>query len=176
MKKSTVHGIVISRKAVFAAAVACLIATGCAKMPEKLVSPTLKIEPVIADNKEMFKLALGTGLQNENGSTALLNVRGNIYFKDKDAGKGAGRILPLAFEIPIILPFDTGLIDISKTFTDKEIMPLVTLLGSDIERLRSEKGLDHSFVDDTTIGFELTGYEKKDIIDVLKEHMNEKNK
>jgi len=84
-------------------------------------------------------------------------------------------VMTLPFVVPVILPFDTGLIDIEKTFAENEIMPLVKLLGSDREKLQSEKLLERTFMDDSTIGFEINGYAKKDIIDLLKERLNEKN-
>lgn len=168
-------GMIVSWKASAAAVIAvCLVAIGCAKVPEKLVTPILKIETAIVDNKEAYKLTLNTGLQNENSGTALLNVKGSIFFKD--AGSKSPRVMTLPFEVPVILPFDTGLIDVEKTFAENEIMPLVNLLGSDREKIQAEKVLDRSFMDDSTIGFEITGYEKKDIIELLKEHLNEKNK
>ncbi len=143
---------------------------GCAKMPEKLVSPTFKIEPVIKDNRELFKLTLNTGLQNENSDTAFLDMKGLIVFKDADK-----RILAIPFRLPVILPFDTGIIEAEKTCTESEIMPLVVLFGSDREKLMNDKVLDRSFIDEKNIGFELTGYEKKNILDLLKEKVNEKN-
>ena len=54
-------------------------------------------------------------------------------------------------------------------------MPLVAALGSNKEKLLSEKGLERSFIDDTNIRLELSSYEKKHILDVLKERVNEKN-
>lgn len=167
-------GMIVPIQASAVAIAFCLFATGCAKLPEKLVSPTLKIEPVVVDNKESYKLTLTTGLQNENSSTALVNVKGVVFFNE--AGKKSARVLPLPFEVPVLLPFDTGLIDIEKTFPENEIMPLVKLLGSDMERLRSEKGLERTFMEDNSIGFEITSYARKDIVELLKERLNEKNK
>jgi len=164
---------IISLKASAVVLAVCLAATGCAKLPEKLVSPMLKIEPALVDNREMYRLTLNTGLQNENNSTALLDVKGSVYFKA--AGSKSPRVMTLPFVVPVILPFDTGLIDIEKTFAENEIMPLVKLLGSDREKLQSEKLLERTFMDDSTIGFEINGYAKKDIIDLLKERLNEKN-
>jgi hypothetical protein len=147
-----------------------LVCIGCAKMPEKLVSPTLKIEPVVQENKELFKLSLNTGIQNENSDTAFINMKGLIVFND--AGT---RVLTVPFNLPIVLPFDTGIIEAEKTYTESEIMPLVLLLGSDKEKLLGEKVLERSFIDEKNISLELTGCEKKNILMVLKEKLNEKN-
>ncbi len=147
-----------------------LIFIGCAKMPAKLVSPTLKIEPVVKDNKELFKLTLSTGIQNENSDTAFIDMKGLIFFSD--AGT---HVLTIPFHLPVVLPFDTGIIEAEKTYSESEIMPLVTLFGSDKEKLLNEKVLERSFVDEKNIGFELTGCEKKNILDVLKDKVNEKN-
>jgi hypothetical protein len=147
-----------------------LIFAGCAKIPDKLVTPTLKIEPLVKDNKEMYKMMLSTGIQNENSDVAILNVKGTIFFSDTGS-----RVLTVPFTIPVVLPFDTGIIEIEKTYAENEIMPLVTLLGSDKEKLLNDKVLERSFMDDKTIGFKLTGFEKKNILVVLKEKLNEKN-
>ncbi len=147
-----------------------IVFIGCAKMPEKLVSPTLKIEPVIKDNKELFKLSLNTGIQNENSDTAFINMEGTIVFTD--AGK---RVLTIPFKLPIVLPFDTGIIEVEKTCTESEITPLLVLLGSDKEKLMNDKALERSFIDEKNISFDLTGCEKKNILDVLKDKVNEKN-
>jgi hypothetical protein len=147
-----------------------LIFIGCAKMPEKLVTPTLKIETVVKDNREMYKMMLSTGIQNENSDVALLNVKGTIFFSD-----GESRLLTLPFTVPIVLPFDTGVIEIEKFYTENEIMPLVTLLGSDKEKLEKERGIERSFMEDKNIGFDLAGYEKKNILDILKDKLNEEN-
>lgn len=151
-----------------------LILTGCAKIPEKLVSPTLKIEPTVKDNSEAYKLLLSTGIQNENSDTALLNVKGNIVFSDP--GNSGSRVLVLPFELPVILPFDTGIIEIEKLYTEGEIMPLVNLMGADKEKLQNDRGLERSLTDDTSVALELADYQKKSILDVLKEKVNEKDK
>jgi len=169
------NGTRLSLNATAAAIIAaCMAVTGCAKLPEKLVSPTLKIEPAVVDSKEGYKLTLNTGLQNENSGYALIDVKGDVFFKD--AGGRSRQVLALPFEVPVILPFDTGLIDIEKTLPENEAVPLLNLLGSDREKLNADKVLERTFTDDSTIGFEITSYKKKDIIELLKERLNEKNK
>jgi len=147
-----------------------LVIIGCAKMPEKLLSPTMKIEPVVQDNKELYKLMVSTGIQNENSDTAFVDIKGSILFLD-----GKTRVLAVPFTLPVIFPFDTGIIEAEKTYTESEIMPLVVLFGSDKEKLMNEKVLERSFIDEKNITFELAEYEKKNILDVLKEKVNENN-
>lgn len=157
----------------FCAMAAGLLLAGCAKVPGKLLSPTLRIEPVPGNNTPMYKLMLSTGMQNENDDVVFLNMKGNVFFKD--TGKTGARVLTVPFELPVLLPFDTGIIEIEKIYPEAEIMPLVRFLGSDRDKLASEKAMERSFADDDAIGFELTGYEKKNILDVLKDKVNEKN-
>jgi len=97
-------------------------------------------------------------------------VKGTIFFSD-----AGSRILTLPFAIPIVLPFDTGIIEVEKVYAENEIMPLVTLLGSDKEKLEKDRGIERSFIEDKNIGFELTGYEKKNILDILRDKINEKD-
>ena len=156
------------------AAAASLFIAGCARVPEKLISPTLKIEPAVVNNAPAYKLMLSTGIQNENSDIVFLSLKGNIFFGGSK--KSGGRVLTVPFELPVLLPFDTGIIELENTYSENEIMPLVRLLGSDRDRLAKEKSLERSFADDDTIGFELTGYDKKNILDVLEDKVNEKNK
>jgi len=158
------------RMTVLGVAASGLIFIGCAKIPDKLVTPTLKIETVVKDNKEMYKMMLSAGIQNENSDVALINMKGTIFFSD-----AGSRILTLPFAIPIVLPFDTGIIEVENVYTEKEIMPLVALLGSDKEKLVKDRGIERSFMEDKNIGFEMTGYEKKNILDILRDKLNEKN-
>lgn len=148
------------------------ILTGCAKIPEKLDSPMLRVEPVISENKELFNLKLNTGIQNENGDTALVTIKGTIVFIDPQ-NKNA-RVFSLPFELPIILPLDMGIIEIDKNFSENEIMPLVTLLGSDREKLMRDKMIERSFPDDRNIKLELKEYRKEKILDILRGKINEK--
>ncbi len=145
---------------------------GCAKIPEKLDSPTLKIEPVIINHKEMFNLKLSAGIRNENSGTALVSIKGNIVFADP-AGKNA-RVLSVPFNLPIILPFDMGIIEIDKNFSEGEIMPLVALMGSDREKLMRDKILERSVQDERDIRLELTEYRKENILGILKGKIDEK--
>jgi hypothetical protein len=160
--------------AVVCLAVSGLFLAGCAKVPEKLISPTLKIEPVMENNKPMYKMMLSAGIQNENNDVAFVNVKGTLFFTDP--GKSDTRVFTVPFELPVILPFDTGIIELEKSYTEGEIMPLLRALGSNREKLANDKVLERSFTDARAIGFELNGYEKMNILDVLKEKMNEKNR
>lgn len=160
-----------TRSVFIALCVFSLAFIGCAKVPEKLVSPTLKIEPVIKDGKELFRLMVSTGIQNENSSTAFLNMKGTICFKDEGSC-----VLSVPFQLPVILPFDTGIIEVDKTYPENEIMPLIILLGSDKEKLINEKVLERSYIEEKNIGLTISGYEKKNILDLLKEKVNEKNR
>lgn len=155
-------------------AMTCLFLAGCAKLPERLISPILKIEPTVSNGATEYTLTLSTGIQNENNDIVFLDMKGNIFFMGEK--KSGVRVFSIPFELPALLPFDTGIIEVEKTYTENEIMPLLSFLGTDKERLAKDKVLERSFTDGETIGFELTGYEKKNILDVLKEKIDEKNK
>ena len=152
---------------------ACLIFLGCAKIPDKLLSPTIKIEPVIKDNKEVYNLKLNAGILNDNSDIALMDVRGAVVLYDP-ASKETQRIT-FPFEIPMILPFETGVIEIQKVYSENEIMPIVTLLGSDKEKLINDKGMERSILDDKKVKLDISGYKKESILDILKRKPDEKN-
>ena len=146
---------------------------GCAKIPDKLITPTLSIEPLVREGREVFMLSLSAGIQNENSGIAFLDMKGNVVFTDPAASRA--RVMAVPFEIPVILPFETGIIEIEKSYSEEEIMPLVTLLGSDKEKLVHEKILERAFIEKDRIGLELAGYQKKNIVDLLKDKVYEKN-
>jgi len=153
---------------------ACLIFSGCAKIPDKLLSPTIKIEPMIKDNKEVYNLKLNAGIQNDNSDTALMDVRGAVVLYDP-ASKETQRIT-FQFEIPLILPFETGVIEIQNVYSENEIMPIVILLGSDKEKLINDKGMERSILDDKKVKLDISGYKKESILDILKRKPDEKNR
>lgn len=144
--------------------------TGCAKVPDKLITPTLSIE---TKGGEEYTLSLSAGIQNENSDIAFLDVKGNVVFYDPDSS--GATVLAVPFELPVILPFDTGIIEVQKAYSEKDIMPLVTLMGSDREKLLIEKSMERTFIEKNKIGLELSGYQKKKILDLLKEKIHEKN-
>ena len=151
---------------------AFLIMAGCTKIPEKLMSATVRIEQTIKDNKELYSLKLNGGIQNENSDIALMNVRGTIVFYN--SGSGNATIMALPFTLPAVLPFETGVVEITKTYSENEIMPLVTLLGSDKEKLITDKGLERTLSDDKKVRLEISGYKKEKILDLIERKVNEK--
>jgi hypothetical protein len=150
--------------------VIALYLTGCAKVPDTLITPNLSIE---TRNGEEYTLSLSAGLQNENSDIAFLNMKGDVIFYDPD--RSGDTVLAVPFELPVVLPFDTGIIEVQKTYSEKEIMPLVNLMGSDREKLLSEKILERTFIEKNKIGLELSEYQKKKILDLLKDKIHEKN-
>jgi hypothetical protein len=150
----------------------CLLVAGCLKIPDKLISPMIKIEPVIQDNKEEYRLRFSAGIQNDNGSTALLDVKGAVLFVDPEGGN---RILSVPFEISAILPFETGVIESARIYPENEIMPLVNLLGSDREKLMKNKALERSFFDDKIVKVKISDYRTEGIISLLRNRFNEKH-
>ena len=156
------------KKGTWIAAVIALAlgAGGCAKTPEKLISPMLKIEPVVKDGKEAYRVMVSAGIQNENGDTAFLNVKGSVGFRNPENGTA---VMTLPFSIPVILPYDTGVIEIDTTMEEPAVMPLVHLLGSDKEKLNTEKGLERTTLDEKIAMLAIDHCEKKNILKLLKE-------
>ena len=152
---------------------ACLILFGCAKIPDKLLSPTIKIEPEIKDNREVYNLKLNAGILNDNSDIALMDVKGAVVLTAPEEREG--QKISFAFEIPVILPFETGVIEIQRVYPENEIMPIVLLLGSDKEKLINEKGLERSLMDDKSVRLEISGCKKESILTILKRKPDEKN-
>lgn len=164
------HSVTKQGTVLIALIVIALSLAGCTKVPDRLITPTLAIE---AQGSAVYTLSLSAGLQNENSDIALLDVKGNVVFYDPD--RSGATVLAVPFELPVILPFDTGIIEVQKTYSEKEIIPLVTLLGSDREKLMHEKSMERTFIEKNKIGIELSGYQKRKILDLLKDKVHEKN-
>ncbi len=138
---------------------------GCIKVPDKLTSPTIKIEPVIKNNKEFYTMRLSAGISNENSDVVLMDVKGAVIFHDPNI---EGQRISLPFELSAIFPFETGALEITKVYSETDIMPLLALLGTDKEKIVNNKGMERSLLDDRKVMLEITGYKKVNVLDALK--------
>jgi len=139
---------------------------GCAKAPERIDSPGLKIDFLTEDNKETFALRFSGGIKNVNTDSAFTDFKGQAVFLDPEKG---GPVRVLDFTIPVVLPFDSSIIDVKAVLKQEEIMPLVKLLGIDIEKLKKEKSVEKFDIDERNIGLRNISFNKKCIIDLLKD-------
>lgn len=162
--------------------------SGCIKMPEEFQSPSLKIDIIIDKNTELFSLKFSAGVKNENSDVAFLRFKGKVKFVEgKESGGFISKIIriltsgnnkpvmELPFEIPEILPFGIGIIDIEKKFKEEEIMPLVDLLDINREEMVKNKGIEGLYVNEKNIELQVDSYDKECIISLLQGKINEKN-
>lgn len=163
---------------------------GCAKVPDSVENPVMKIDYAILNNAEQYTVTLSAGVTNENPAVAFRNVRGNIDIAEP-AGTGIfsrlGNLLPwskravvrkFSFEIPVILPFQTGSIRVEETLTEEQMKPVMELLNIRKESLTADtKGEGFSLnIEDKYITLHFTSLEKRNIHKLLKEKLDEKNK
>ncbi len=143
-----------------------LVMAGCAKVPDEVLSPSLRVESTVTEGREVYTLNLSGGIQNENKDIVLSDVAGTIVLFDPDQKGGQSFRLP--FEIPAILPFDTGIIDIRKEYSEKEIMELVDVLDIEREEFYANRGIENLYVNERNIRIDDLEYDKENIIRVLK--------
>ncbi|PKL38007.1 MAG: hypothetical protein CVV44_12625 [Spirochaetae bacterium HGW-Spirochaetae-1] len=147
-------------------ALVVLFFTGCTVKPENVASPSVKIDFAIQDNKEVYTVHFSGGIRNENNSVAFLNMKGTIRLIDPETKKAVDSF---PFEVPVILPFDTGILDLQVVRTDAEIGPLLDLLKINREQLVSEGSSSGNFIEENDLVLTDLGYEKKNIITLLQE-------
>lgn len=141
-------------------------AAGCSKTPEKFFSPVVRVDVLLEDNREVFLLRFTAGLKNENSSIAFTDVKGMISFYDDKAKQ---ELAAIPFEMKTILPFDTGIIETEKKFSEKDIMKIVDLFGLSREDLLKNKTATSMFVDEKNARISSLSFGKESIVKLLQE-------
>jgi len=141
---------------------------GCAKTPEKIVSPSIKIDINIVENKEVYILSFSGGIRNENNDVAFEKVKGEVRLIDGD-----GRaVCAIPFEVPVILPLDTGVLDLRIDKNETEIGPILSLLNVNRETLQEERTSSGNFIDEKNIELDDLIYKKRDVVELLEEKVS----
>lgn len=138
---------------------------GCAKVPEAVQTPGVKVDFTIMDNREVYIVSFSGGIPNDNGEIALTDVSGTIEILASDGDK----IDAYDFSIPKILPFDIGIIDLRFNRTEQEIEPLLALLNITREELVEGVKSGGTILDEENVRLTNFTCTKKDIIELLKE-------
>lgn len=147
--------------------------TSCAKKPETLLSPSVKINVEKNGDKKTFVVYFTCGIKNENDSTAFINVEGSVEIKNKNRSA----ILSIPFKVPEILPFETGIVQERIELKSEQVTPLLELLSIQIDKLDSGEEQGNRFIEEQNIAIKKINLEKKDIIELLRSKINnEKNK
>ena len=147
--------------------------TSCAKKPDTPLSPSVKINVEKNGDEKTFAVYFTCGLKNENDSTAFINTSGVIDIKNKNGSA----ILSVPFKIPVILPFETGIIQERIVLKPDQIMPLLDLLSISMDKLDSGEEQGNRFIEEQNIALKKLTLEKKDIKELLRSKIyNEKNK
>ena len=147
--------------------------TSCAKKPDTPLSPSVKINVEKNGDEKNFAVYFTCGLKNENDSTAFINTEGMIEIKNKNGSA----ILSVPFKTPVILPFETGIIQERIVLKPDQISPLFDLLSINIDKLDSGEEPGNRFIEEQNIVLKKLTLEKKDIKELLRSKINnEKNK
>ena len=141
-----------------------LMLTSCAKIPESPLSPSVKINTEKKGEEKIFAVNFTCGLKNENDSTAFINTDGVIEIKN-NAGAA---VLSIPFKTPLILPYETGVIQERIELNENQVTPLLDLLVIKKEQLDSGEESGNRFIEDSNISIKKLSLEKKDIIELLR--------
>jgi hypothetical protein len=142
---------------------AVLMFSSCAKIPQEVVSPAISVKAVKGEEAGMVNLNFTGGLKNINDSTVFLNVKGEIAVMDSSENI----VLTVPFELPSVLPFETGIIQEEISATQDEITPLLKDSGIDTEKFFKNYGSENFFPDDNKVILKILSLEKKGIVEIL---------
>lgn len=142
---------------------AVLMFSSCAKIPQEVVSPAISVNAVKGEEAGMVNLNFTGGLKNINDSTVFLNVKGEIAVMDSSENI----VLTVPFELPSVLPFETGIIQEEISATREEITPLLKDSGIDTEKFFKNYESENFFPDDNKVILKKLSLEKKGIVEIL---------
>ena len=149
-------------KAVIIMATAVLF-SACAKVPQEIISPSLSFKAENADKAGMVSLNFTGGLKNENDSTVFLNVKGEVAVLDSKNNP----LLIVPFDIPSILPFETGIVQVRMEKSLQDLEPLMNDLGVDYEGLVKKGEPQNLFPEERNVVLKNLSLEKKGIVEIL---------
>ncbi len=158
---------------VFIIFTAILFMPGCNKIPEKIQSPSIKIDLTENDNGKKYTVRFSGGIKNENSDTAFIGYKGNVVLADPSKDDKA--VDSLSFSFPVILPFDSGIINIKAERSEEEVMQILELLNLSREKLIAEKSVERFNIDEKFIKLDTVTYKTRGIVKLLKDRLNEKN-
>lgn len=136
----------------------------CAPAPEKIVSPSISVEEVEAVGGDAYRFIFTAGLRNENGMTAFTDVSGEVVVSSASGTE----LFRIPFEMPVILPFDTGLIEKEFTRQGDDAMSLIDSLDMDRERLARDKRVEGIYIDESRAGLKKFNFKRRNIVSYLK--------
>jgi len=156
----------IIKKFICITAVAVMF-SACAKIPQEIISPSLSLKAGAADEAGMVSLNFTGGLKNDNDSTVFLNVKGEVAVMDSNNNP----ILLVPFDLPSILPFETGIVQVRMEKDRGELEPLMKEMGIDFDGLVKNGESANRFPDENKVVLKNLSLEKKGIVEILEGKM-----
>ncbi|MCL1910858.1 MAG: hypothetical protein FWG13_01475 [Leptospirales bacterium] len=141
-------------------------AGGCVKIPDELRGQGMKIDYSVIDNKEVYTINFSGAMRNENGDIVMKNIKGEICIVDSDSKK---KLVSMPFSLDIILPRDSGNIDLKIDRTEEEISPLLDYFNIDRNELASKGTTEGRSLNGDQVVIENITFDKQDIIKLLQE-------
>lgn len=141
-----------------------ILLASCAPVPEAPVSPSLEIERTEENGREIYHFVFTAGIRNENNDTLFSDVSGRIVV----TGGGKNELFTVPFSLPLILPFDTAIVENSFTRDADDARPILDAFDVDRERLSREKRISGIFIDESGVRIEGLKLTKKNILSHLK--------
>lgn len=113
---------------------------GCGKAPDKPVRPNMSIEVRLEDKAAQYIVKITTGIQNENNDLAIRNMSGEIVLSD------SAPILILPFRIPMILPYETYELTITRTGDEEKLQRVF-----EYAKVETETIIERGIIDGITV-------------------------
>jgi len=147
--------------------------SGCIKKPEKVFSPSIKIDVVSEKNDKKYMISFTGGIKNRNSDTVFMDFKSSIKLVDPD--RGGSEIIKLYFTLDRILPFSTGIIETRNELSPDQLQSVLTVFGFSREKLDADKSISRNFIDQKFFILNIDDYKTEDIVKILKGKTDEKN-
>lgn len=143
----------------------CLLFFGCFKSPDSISPHGMKIEYNIVDNKEVYTVNFSGVIRNENSGKAMKDVTGSISILNSSKQT----LLVIPFSIDVIMPLSAATLYVQVEKDEAEISPLLDYFQIDRKELMRTGSTDGQSLNEENVILNKINFEKKDIIDLLKE-------
>ncbi len=150
-----------------------IILLSCARVPDAIDSPSLKVDYSIENNSEVFTVFFSGGLRNENSDIVFSEVTGSADFYVKGNSQPVERI---SFYLKEIMPFETGIIEAEEARTKESITGFLGLMELDRSQIVSDGTSGGFFPEPGSVTLSNLKFKKIPINKYIRGKVNEENK
>lgn len=142
-----------------------VFAVSCAKMPNEVVAPRMKIDIQNGTNKVTLEISF----YNDSDSTVFSDFTGKVGLKSPDGGL----IFESDFSVKKIFPYSSSSALVEVDLTQEQLNSVLAVTNTSQDDLNSKKVLTDVFVTADMLTLNDVDADRDDIIDVLREQIND---